>query len=101
MTESEAPPAFIVNLVSARKIPVRVPLCTVGRNDSNDIVTTDDNSISGNHFEIVFEEGRYLIRDANSRHGTFLNGNQIESPLPVNDGDVIKAGVSLFWFVVE
>ncbi|MBZ0187875.1 MAG: FHA domain-containing protein [Candidatus Obscuribacterales bacterium] len=98
---TKARPAFIVNLVSNRKIPVRIPRCTVGRHDDNDIVIGDDKSISGSHFEVITKDGRYLLHDANSRYGTFLNGNKIEQAEPVADGDVIKAGVSLFWFVVE
>ncbi len=41
------------------------------------------------------------MQDAKSRHGTFLNGNQLTSPESIKDGDVLKVGVSLFWFVVE
>ncbi len=98
---NSAPTAFLVDLVSNRKIPITTPRCRVGRDDLNDIVITGDQSISRFHFIINKEENQYSVQDAKSRHGTFLNGNQITGPEPINDGDVLKIGVSLFWFVIE
>ena len=79
------PTAFLVDLVSNRKIPVTTPRCRVGRDDLNDIVISGDQSISRFHFIISFENGQYLVQDAKSRHGTFLNGNQIGEPEPINE----------------
>ncbi|MBX9667396.1 MAG: FHA domain-containing protein [Candidatus Obscuribacterales bacterium] len=104
MEKNEAasvPTAFLVDLVSNRKIPITTPRCRVGRDDLNDIVISGDQSISRFHFIITYEDGQYQVQDAKSRHGTFLNGNQIGGPEPINDGDVLKIGVSLFWFVIE
>jgi pSer/pThr/pTyr-binding forkhead associated (FHA) protein len=93
--------AFLVDLVSNRKIPITTPRCKVGRDDLNDIVISGDQSISRFHFVITKENAQYLVQDGKSRHGTFLNGNQIGGPEPIHDGDVLKVGVSLFWFVIE
>jgi len=93
--------AFLVDLVSNRKIPITSPRCKVGRDDLNDIVISGDQSISRFHFVITKENGQYMVQDGKSRHGTFLNGNQIITPEPIHDGDVLKVGVSLFWFVIE
>lgn len=98
---SKAPTAFLVDLVSNRKIPVATPRCRVGRDDLNDIVISGDQSISRFHFIISYENDEFTVQDAKSRHGTFLNGNQLTSPENIKDGDVLKVGVSLFWFVVE
>lgn len=101
MTEQEidnSPKAFLVELVSNRKIPISAPECTVGRHDSNEIVISDDKSISKHHFKILFEDGKYLIEDNNSSYGTFVNGEKIDAKIAVTDGDVIKAGNSMFWF---
>lgn len=99
--ESAVPTAFLVDLVSNRKIPITTPRCRVGRDDLNDIVISGDQSISRFHFIITYEDSQYYVQDAKSRHGTFLNGNQISGPEAINDGDVLKIGVSLFWFVIE
>ncbi len=93
--------AYLVDLVSNRKIPITTPRCKVGRDDLNDIVISGDQSISRFHFVITKENGQYMVQDGKSRHGTFLNGNQITVPEPIHDGDVLKVGVSLFWFVIE
>jgi pSer/pThr/pTyr-binding forkhead associated (FHA) protein len=98
---NNTPTAFLVDLVSNRKIPVATPRCRVGRDDLNDIVISGDQSISRFHFIISYENDEFTVQDAKSRHGTFLNGNQITSPENIKDGDVLKVGVSLFWFVVE
>ena len=97
----KTPTAFLVDLVSNRKIPVATPRCRVGRDDLNDIVISGDQSISRFHFIISYENDEFTVQDAKSRHGTFLNGNQLTSPETIKDGDVLKVGVSLFWFVVE
>lgn len=93
--------ASLVDLVSNRKIPVATPYCKVGRDNLNDIVISGDPSISRFHFIITKENDQYLVKDSDSRHGTFLNGNRITASDPIHDGDVIKVGVSLFWFVIE
>jgi hypothetical protein len=98
---NNTPTAFLVDLVSNRKIPVATPRCRVGRDDLNDIVISGDQSISRFHFIISYENDEFTVQDAKSRHGTFLNGNQITTPETIKDGDVLKVGVSLFWFVVE
>jgi pSer/pThr/pTyr-binding forkhead associated (FHA) protein len=101
-TSSETTPtAYLVDLVSNRKIPISVPRCKAGRDDLNDVVITGDQSISRFHFVISKEGDQYFVQDSKSRHGTFLNGNQITSMEPIKDGDVLKVGVSLFWFVID
>jgi hypothetical protein len=93
--------AFLVDLVSNHKIKIPVPTCQIGRDETNDIVVSGDQSISRHHLNLICEGNQYYLEDNSSRHGTFLNGTQIKSREAINDGDVIKIGVSLFWFVVE
>lgn len=103
MTSNESnnsPSAFLVDLESNRKIPIIPPFCSVGRHDSNAVVVPDDKSMSKQHFVIKFEEGKYLIEDSNSSYGTFVNGKKITEKTAVDDGDVVKAGNSMFWFMI-
>lgn len=93
--------AYLVDLVSNHKIKIPSPACKIGRDESNDIVISGDQAISRHHLVISTEGEQFLVEDFNSRHGTFLNGNQVKTREYVHDGDVIKIGVSLFWFVVE
>ncbi len=93
--------AYLVDLVSNHKIKIPSPACKIGRDESNDIVISGDQAISRHHLVISTESEHFFVEDFNSRHGTFLNGNPIKTRQAISDGDVIKIGVSLFWFVVE
>ena len=46
--------------------------------------------------------GRVLVRDLQSRNGTFVNGQQISPVRPtyVNDGDVLSVGPMQFRFLI-
>jgi pSer/pThr/pTyr-binding forkhead associated (FHA) protein len=97
--EGDGATAALVDLVSNRRFSVVAPKCKVGRDETNDIVITDDESLSRFHFVITKENDQYIVHDEKSRHGTFLNGNQVLAPAPIRDGDVLKVGGSVFWFV--
>ena len=69
---------------------------TVGRTQENAWTLTDEDSLlSRCHFEIVFEDGAYILIDK-STNGSFLN--DAREPLgrgnraPVQDGDTIRLG---------
>ena len=65
-----------------------VSLRRVGRDPDSEIVLPDP-SVSRRHARIQFESGRWLLIDAGSRHGTFLNGQQLETekPVEIDHGD--------------
>ncbi len=52
----------------------------------------DNNKVSRSHATFLFEKGRYLIRDNQSRNGTFLNGQALLplQPAELKDGDEIR-----------
>jgi hypothetical protein len=49
----------------------------------------NDRQVSRRHALIYREGDRYLLRDAGSRNGTFLNNELVLAPQPLNDGDQI------------
>jgi len=66
-----------------------------------DILLTDDPTLSGTHFLILYQPdtGQYRIADSNSTNGTIVNGEAIDSQgreLP--DDAQILAGKTLFIF---
>lgn len=65
----------------------RAPDCNVRYN-------SDAPGISGHHCEIFVENGQVLIRDLNSSHGTFVNGNRIPAnqPVPLAEGASVCLG---------
>ncbi|MDX2105568.1 MAG: FHA domain-containing protein [Candidatus Melainabacteria bacterium] len=93
--------AFLIDLLSKRKYPIATPCCRVGRDKLNQIVISGDESISRFHFTISKQNDSYTIEDSKSQYGTFLNSKRLEGPEPLKDGDVVKIGVSLFWFQLQ
>jgi serine phosphatase RsbU (regulator of sigma subunit) len=63
----------------------------LGRHSDNDLVLLDSR-ISRRHARIVSDERGYVLEDAGSRHGTFVNGERIETS-PLKSGDQISLGV--------
>ena len=51
----------------------------IGRNNNNTIIVEHNNKISREHAEIIkFSENEFLIKDLDTTHGTFVNGNRIK-----------------------
>jgi phosphoserine phosphatase RsbU/P len=58
--------------LAVRKLPFRI-----GRQAGNEL-TLRDNRISRQQASIVFEDGRFVLLDAQSRHGTRVNGQKVD-----------------------
>jgi serine phosphatase RsbU (regulator of sigma subunit)/pSer/pThr/pTyr-binding forkhead associated (FHA) protein len=65
---------------------------TLGRRETND-VRLAGSEVSRDHAEIVVNGDRFVIRDLNSRYGTFVNGEAI-SEGPLSHGDRVRLGRS-------
>lgn len=66
---------------------------TFGRRDDNDVhFPAEDASVSGRHAIVTWEDGRWLVRDAGSLNGTWIDGERVESPRPVGEQTVIELG---------
>ena len=76
-----------------REIEVSRTPFTLGRQGDNDLVLLDTR-ISRNHARIIMDNEGYLLEDAGSRHGTFLNGERITGPRRLKSGDQISLGVT-------
>lgn len=56
-------------------------------------ITLQDSTVSGTHCVILFRAGKFSIKDEQSTHGTFVNGEDIElEPRYLNDGDIVTLG---------
>ncbi len=72
---------------------------SIGRSRDNGIAV-EDPFISGEHAVFVSQDEGYLLKDMNSKNGTFVNGNRLEDmPVRLKDGDRIKIGVLDFLYV--
>jgi hypothetical protein len=64
----------------------------IGRAEGSDIGLFGDPRVEKTHAHIRLEGGRYLLDDADTPGGTFLNGERIDGPTPLSDGDEIRVG---------
>jgi len=72
---------------------------TIGRSKKCGIVLTDP-EVSRTHARITREGDRYLIEDLGSTNFTFVNGNKINIPSALYNGDEIRFGDTFtfqFW----
>ena len=67
----------------------RVPF-TIGRRETNDL-RLGGSEVSREHAEITNSSGRYLLRDKESRYGTFVNG-ELVTECELRSGDKVRLG---------
>jgi pSer/pThr/pTyr-binding forkhead associated (FHA) protein len=72
----------------------------IGKGPRNDIVIADP-AVSAAHALIRVEDGAYIIDDLGSRNGTFIHGERVTAPRPLNHGDVIGIGLSKLTFRLD
>ena len=69
-----------------------------GRNPDNSIVL-DFGGISRHHFKVTLDQDEFVLSDAGSKNGTFLNNKKISSSVPLSKGDVIQVGDVAFKYI--
>lgn len=87
-------PRLIVRDASGneREVEVSRTPFTLGRQSDNDLVLLDSR-ISRRHAQVNQDVQGYLIEDAGSRHGTFVNGQRVATS-ELKTGDQISLGVT-------
>jgi transcriptional regulator with GAF, ATPase, and Fis domain len=55
----------------------------------------EDSRISRRHAEVAFSAGEWKIRDLNSRNGTYLDGQRLDSPRVTHDARALRIGDTL------
>ena len=58
-------------------------------------------SVSRHHAEIDLLDGEYVVRDTNSRNGTWVNGSRISAPTRLRTGDLLSIGGVRFDFLQD
>src|SRR5688572_11880159 len=70
-----------------RLVPGRT--VTIGRASTNQIVIKDERC-SRNHAEVFQTQGRWTLRDLDSRNGTVVGGTRVIGDHPLTAGDVVR-----------
>jgi hypothetical protein len=71
---------------------------TIGRAESCDLGLFGDNQIEKLHARILLQNQGYLLADADTPAGTFVNEQRVTKPTPLKSGDVIRVGGSVLEF---
>jgi predicted component of type VI protein secretion system len=74
-----------------RSFPLPEGRTRVGRDPGADI-RLDDEAVSLHHLEIENRDGVLFATDLDSRNGTALNGERLDRPRRLRDGDVLTLG---------
>jgi predicted component of type VI protein secretion system len=74
-----------------RSVPLSGDRTVVGRDPEADI-PLDDDAVSWNHLEIARRGDVLMATDLDSRNGTALNGEPLDRPRRLRDGDTLTVG---------
>ncbi len=75
----------------------RIDALSIGRSPTHHLVI-DNYAVSENHALIRKEGNRYILKDTNSKNGTFLNGLTVQQAT-LRNGDVITIGKHVLVFL--
>ena len=93
--EESAPARATLNVVRGPQVGISFVLTgepvTIGRSPQCTIFL-NDMTVSRMHATIEQENGCYVIRDANSFNGVWVNNDSVDAPRKLQDGDVIQIG---------
>ena len=81
----------LVGKSEGKEIPIPVPRFLIGRAEDCHMRPKSD-AISRNHCAILVGEDQVVVRDLNSRNGTFVNGQRVEGDHPLSMGDRLGVG---------
>jgi sigma-B regulation protein RsbU (phosphoserine phosphatase) len=87
----DTPRLQVTDTLGQRTVPLDTSPLTIGRRSNCDlqVVGTD---VSREHAEIRLADGQCLLRDRESRFGTFVNGDPVTAERALAHGDRIRLG---------
>lgn len=76
---------------------LNAPVTTIGRH-ADSTISLEDITVSRRHTEIHHTDGRYIVRDAGSLNGTYVNQQRVEVA-ELLQGDELQVGKYRFVFL--
>lgn len=83
----------------SKPVPIMHGKTSIGKDDSSTIQIPQP-SVSPRHAEIVFENGKYFIKDLDSEHGTYVNKKRVDKAV-IEHHDTIAIGNRTFVFLTR
>jgi serine phosphatase RsbU (regulator of sigma subunit) len=84
------PRLHVVDTLGEREVPIERFPFSIGRRETNDL-RLGGSEVSREHAEIRREGDAFMLRDRESRYGTFVNGDQVQD-CAIRSGDKIRLG---------
>ena len=85
---------------AGKEIRIPSPKCVIGRGDDCHLRPQID-AISRHHCVIMTTENEAVVRDLNSRNGTFVNNERVAEESVLLTGDILRVGPLEFEVAVE
>ena len=79
-------------------VPLR-EVMPVGKRAGTDGLPLNDDFVSGEHALFAWRDGQWWLSDVASTNGTYINGQRIDRPTPIQFGDQIGIGRVRFQLV--
>jgi predicted component of type VI protein secretion system len=85
---------------AGKEVKIPTPKCLIGRGDDCHLKPQSD-AISRKHCVIITTDTEVVVRDLNSRNGTFVNGERVGEESILLSGDQLRVGPLEFEMVIE
>ena len=80
----------VTDAMGRRIVPISKGHFEIGRRETNDLRLAGS-EVSRDHAEIMVQDNRFVLRDRNSRYGTYVNGDQVTERV-LSHGDRVRLG---------
>jgi pSer/pThr/pTyr-binding forkhead associated (FHA) protein len=85
---------------TGKEVKIPSPKCLIGRGDECHLKPQSD-AISRRHCVIITTENEVVVRDLNSRNGTFVNDDRVAEEAVLLNGDILRVGPLQFEMLIE
>jgi pSer/pThr/pTyr-binding forkhead associated (FHA) protein len=88
---------------AGRELKIPTPQCVIGREgrDKGVDLQINNDAISRKHCVIATSQNEVVVRDLNSRNGTFVNEERVSGEAVLLNGDILRVGTKQFELVIE
>lgn len=88
---------------AGKELKIPTPQCVIGREGREKGVDLQINNdaISRKHCAIITTENEVVVRDLNSRNGTFVNEERVSGEAVLLHGDLLRIGTKQFEMLIE
>ncbi len=95
----QASVVIIKGYAEGMEYPIDKTRAVIGR-DRDTQIALKDPLVSRQHAAILFQDGRFLLKDLDSTNGTQINGASIKEA-DLRHGDTFRVGDTVLQFIIE